>query len=266
MAKVLRRFFREQNQRILALLGPSLDTITLDLRFNADDEAALMLAEIEPLLLSMAATGAAVVVQQADEMSTAKAFSFGKFKLPKSVVGAIESTFDKLGKASYWRKIQSNVKESVTDAIKSYLVGDGLSIPNMTKRLRTLLGGASKTRAETIARTEVTGAMNSGHQAGYNYLADEGILEFKQWLSILDKRCRDTHVAANGQYARAKGSFTVGGYRTPYPGWPSLPPQERCRCRCTVIAVFGPEATAAAESQIAERGEDEDADEADADA
>src|SRR4051812_4942285 len=95
MAKVLRRFFRAQNKRIMAALGPHLLPAQLKLNFHRATEADAMLAEIEPLILAIMATEAAGVLKQAGTLRTTKGiFDFGKFKLPRAVVSAIESTFE----------------------------------------------------------------------------------------------------------------------------------------------------------------------------
>jgi SPP1 gp7 family putative phage head morphogenesis protein len=240
MAKVLRSFFRGQDDRIRELLGEHLDWMTLDARFNADDEAKLMLAKVEPLIIGMMATSAADVLKQADAHSSRqqKAFNLGKFKFSAAVANALTSTLDAIAKAIFWPNIQKHAAESVSDSIKG-MIADGLSIPKMTKKLRTIMNGASKTRAETVARTEVGASMNAGAQTSYDYLADEGILEYKMWLAIGDDRTRPTHAALNGQKVPAKGNFVIGGVECPQPGSIALPPQERCNCRCTTIAVFG---------------------------
>lgn len=84
-----------------------------------------------------------------------------------------------------------------------------------------------------------TGALNGGHQATRDMLADEGIVKRKEWLAILDMVLRPTHFQANHQKTDAKGMFTVGGRQTPYPGHTSLPAKERVHCFVPGVEVQG---------------------------
>jgi len=41
----------------------------------------------------------------------------------------------------------------------------------------------------------------------------------------------------DGAVVPVRGMFELAGHHVPYPGHHSLPPEERCNCRCTTVAV-----------------------------
>jgi hypothetical protein len=100
------------------------------------------------------------------------------------------------------------------------------------------LGYDAKIRAMAIARTEVTGAFNAGHDATYRALAADGLISGKTWLATLDGDARETHARNHEKTVPADGEFDVGGHSAPYPGHHKLPAKERVRCRCTTVAAF----------------------------
>lgn len=91
-------------------------------------------------------------------------------------------------------------------------------------------------RREMIARTESTRMQGAGTQQ----LFKEWEVEKKEWLATPDKRCRPTHVAANGQIVGIDEPFKVGGFDMMYPGDMSMgaPVKEAVLCRCTEIPVL----------------------------
>lgn len=55
------------------------------------------------------------------------------------------------------------------------------------------------------------------------------------WDATLDRETRPSHGMMDGKKRNADGFFDgPGKYRTPYPGWQGLPPEEREGCRCTL--------------------------------
>lgn len=237
LERAVRKFLKSQDQRIKDALGPQLLTTGLDLYFRPQDEANRMIAAVTDILLTQMASGAVRVIDQASTPGGKKAFSFAKFKLPGRVQTAITTALGEIAKAPHWAKIQSNRAANVAGAIGE-MIGQGLSLPNMTKKLGSILSGIGRVAAKAIATTETTGALNAGHQAGYDSLADSGLIAKKQWLGILDKKIRPSHLQSHLQTVLVKENFIVGGFQTPYPGWWGLPARQRVRCRCTTVAVF----------------------------
>lgn len=81
-------------------------------------------------------------------------------------------------------------------------------------------------RSKTIATTTSTLTIgNSQNSVAKKYNAK------KRWLSMRDKRVRDGHEKADGQYADELGYFKVGGEELPYPGG-GLKGSNNINCRC----------------------------------
>lgn len=110
---------------------------------------------------------------------------------------------------------------------------DGLSIPNIAKRLRET-GEFSRETATRVARTEVVSASNNGAITSVRAAGSE-THPYKRWLSTHDARTRPTHEEANGQQVLLEGKFTVGGFEADHPGDLALPAEERVNCRCRVV-------------------------------
>jgi SPP1 gp7 family putative phage head morphogenesis protein len=110
-------------------------------------------------------------------------------------------------------------------------IDEGKSVQQLATDLREMYDVESKSRALTIARTELTRVIND---ATVRALAEEGYTE-KEWSTVIDGRERETHNAANGQVVGIYESFTVGGAHCQAPGDENLPPQESINCRCTCL-------------------------------
>jgi hypothetical protein len=109
--------------------------------------------------------------------------------------------------------------------------GEGTS--QLANRVKSVFDDATQNRAETIARTEVMGAMN---QAATTYAErlPAGVVSGKEWLSHHDGRTRPEHLAADGQTVPVGIPFQVGGFPMMHPGDPTAPPDEVINCRCAV--------------------------------
>lgn len=90
-------------------------------------------------------------------------------------------------------------------------------------------------RAEFVARTEMTAAVNAGLTEGM----DAAGIAAKRWVSQRDGRVRRDHIVADGQTVPVGQDFTIGGWPASYPGDPRLPIGERANCRCYVTDVDG---------------------------
>ena len=90
----------------------------------------------------------------------------------------------------------------------------------------------SKTRARTIARTEVGQSFND---ARHTTMMQQGV-RYQEWLSSRDPDVRDTHIAADGEVVPIGASFPATGLR--YPQDPSGPASEIINCRCVALPVI----------------------------
>lgn len=99
-----------------------------------------------------------------------------------------------------------------------------------------------KHRAETIARTEATRAVNAGNRQAWQQAVDEGVLAEREvrrkWYYSRDEKTRDAHIAIPG--LNPDGVGLNEPFDSPlgpilYPGDPAADPENTINCRCTQI-------------------------------
>lgn len=114
-------------------------------------------------------------------------------------------------------------------------VAEDISINELTEMINDLFTDFTKSRSETIARTE-TNRVKSYIQR-MSYLESDYVIGL-EWLSARDSATRLEHMHADGQ-VRARGSrFRVGGEWLAYPGDPAGSGWNTINCRCTLIPVL----------------------------
>jgi SPP1 gp7 family putative phage head morphogenesis protein len=111
-------------------------------------------------------------------------------------------------------------------------VDNGETIRQLSRRVRGVFGEANRSRALTIARTEVGRASNYGSLQGMKQ-ADVGS---KEWQATLDFDVRDAHIELNGQIVGINEPFRSGLARAQYPGGFGVAALD-INCRCGVLAV-----------------------------
>jgi hypothetical protein len=148
----------------------------------------------------------------------------------------------------------------------------GWSIPRLARELVKVGDQVSLSRATTIARTELIGAVNGGSHAVAALVAeasgpDEPAL-LKIWLTAEDEKVRDSHADAGDTYGAGSGipldePFEVGDDALMYPGDQDGSAEEVINCRCAVsyeeaeqpgggVGDVSPDATAIADEPDAE--------------
>lgn len=164
-------------------------------------------------------------------------FEFG-VDLPPSILASINSAVDDALSKDYWSEIQETTRDRLNTSLKSGIEA-GDTLREMVKRIKddVFEGTVGKDRAENIARTETTNALGAGADAARIELADEELIEGKEWFATYDGRTRGSHLSANGQQKAVDEPFEVGGYQARWPGDPNIPAKERCRCRCASASV-----------------------------
>jgi len=128
------------------------------------------------------------------------------------------------------------VTQTTYDAIRDELVAGvavGESIDDLATRVRSVFATASKTRAVTIARTEVISAYNGAAMLGAAQMPAD-VVAAAEWIATRDARTRDAHAAADGQTVAVGTAFDVGGRQMAYPGDPNGGAKNTVNCRCTV--------------------------------
>lgn len=259
LARDLAGYFSDQAERIAGKLAdvdnPTLANVA-GLLDEADETAAL-LDVVMPHIAQLTSAGAEAILKKYRTKKTASGLyllkadelgfeSYDPAKerdpadyipdsLPEYMYEGILKSLGKLEEQPYWKAIQAGTNEQISMVIGKG-IEDGINGKQMAKLILKELGGdAAKTRAEAIARTETTGAMNAGHQVGYEDLAEDGLITGKTWLSVSDDRTRESHDEMNDETVGVKDKFSNG---SDYPGDPSLPAEERVNCRCTTIAAI----------------------------
>lgn len=157
-----------------------------------------------------------------------------KIDLPTEVVQSIRRNLKESFDSPHWMNIQQTTRNRLV-SILTDAAAEGVTLRDLAKRIRERLG-RSEERSLTLARTELTGAMNSGHWAARQELIDDGYVTGSEWLATEDGLTRPDHDAANGQVIGKGEQFTVGGEKAPWPGHWSLSARQRVSCRCTTIA------------------------------
>lgn len=107
---------------------------------------------------------------------------------------------------------------------------EGESIEELSARL-TEVTDWSRSRAATVARTEIISASNAGALAEVRSVNPDAS---KEWMATKDSRTREWHREADGETVLLGGTFTVGGEELDFPGDPSGRPDNIINCRCTM--------------------------------
>jgi HK97 family phage portal protein len=148
----------------------------------------------------------------------------------RAVRQAIETSSHKISKvnATTQRRVASQLRQGLEK-------GEGLN--ELTGRIQGILG-SNRARAQSIARTQVSGGVSSGRFAGMKAAG----VKLKSWLTARDKNVREEHRAAEKKYAQGiptEQAFVVGGESLMYPGDPSGSAAMIANCRCLLFSLFG---------------------------
>lgn len=128
------------------------------------------------------------------------------------------------------------VNETTWEALKASLsegMQAGETIEGLAQRVEEIMT-ERRSSSETIARTEVIGAMNGGSLEGWS---QSGVVVGKSWLAALDDLVRDTHRAAHGQVVGIDDNFSVGDGHGPHPGAIGIAAED-INCRCSMVPVL----------------------------
>lgn len=132
-------------------------------------------------------------------------------------------------------RITGKVNKATKDEIRNALA-DGIeagdNLDGLTARIRDVFSRASQSRAETIARTEVTRSSNFGAFEG---MRQSGVDE-KEWLATKDDLTRDAHMALDGVVVGIDETFESEGAQAMYPGEFGVAGLD-INCRCGVLPV-----------------------------
>jgi HK97 family phage portal protein len=242
--RTMRAFFVEQGKRVvreleavglLAGVAPNMpetaDTVScvrqvdpdqLFMIFDLDKENEEILAVMRPVLED--------IVEQAGNGALASVGAVAQFKVEDPRVQAILAAKD--------LKIQG-INDTTAKVLRSVLVdasAEGVSVAETGRRIRDKFSDFSKTRADTIARTEAVGANNAAATEGYR---QSGVVDKKEWLTAPGAATprHELVVGLDGQQVGLDEMFDVNGFPMTAPGVDG-PPEEVINCRCTVLPVL----------------------------
>lgn len=127
-----------------------------------------------------------------------------------------------------WNK--QHIRSALTQGVLQ-----GESINKIAKRLRNVTD-MDRRAAVRNARTAMTGAQNAGRYNRYKEAEEKmGLVFDKVWMSVHDKKTRDSHRDIDGTQVPYNEKFPN---ELMYPGDPEGKPGEVYNCRCTMKSVY----------------------------
>ncbi len=148
----------------------------------------------------------------------------GKNILVKEIV---EITQKSLG-----NHLEQQLKANLAEGLSS-----GESAAKMTKRVETVMGQMQKGRAKTIARTEISNALNVGANEG---AVQSGVVKEKQWVTARDEDVRTkpfSHFAADTETVSLKDDYVKTGEPMRFPTDTNGSPANFINCRCSELYI-----------------------------
>jgi SPP1 gp7 family putative phage head morphogenesis protein len=235
----LAKFFRKQARSVVERLRQHGPAAGVDGLFRPRDWDGRLKASARKLLDRLATASAAAEWQEygPGRRRDLKAdLEAQKVRPGPAARTAIESFLDQTFSQPWWAEVNDGVREDLEQALREGREA-GENLDQLASRVKTALGGAGTVRAERIARTELTGALNAGADATRRELASMGLVKGKEWLALDDEATRPEHAEAHGQQVAADAPFVVGGEECQYPGDVSLSAGNRINCRCAAVTV-----------------------------
>lgn len=147
-----------------------------------------------------------------------------------------------------------DTSDTTFEAVKRQLqtgARNGEAIDRLAKRVQNTMAVASGSRARTIARTEVAGAVNEVHMTTARQSG--GIVENKVWLAASDDRVRKWHEDGDGQTRQLDDKFDIGGEQLDAPLDPAGSAANTIQCRCTLL--FERAAAVGGETALSRQGQ-----------
>lgn len=202
--KALRKYFKEQRERVLSGIGKSLKKDLIDSSFNFKNEVSIGIEILTPLLREyMEQAG-----KEAKEMVGSEYRFIWTQEIEQSLNKRAEFFVNSINETSF-NKLKNEFKTSVEL---------GESRQELIDRVENVYGDISKGRAKVIARTEVHSAVNDGTLEGYK----QGGLGIKIWVAVMDSVTREEHADMDGEEVPIDHPFSNGEM------FPSSP---NCRCQ-----------------------------------
>jgi len=149
--------------------------------------------------------------------------------------------------------LAGRVTDTTYNGIKKALaegVSKGESIPDLASRIDGLFNQTYRSRATTVARTEVISAYNGSTWLA-SQEADPEVIGGVMWIATLDDVTRDSHADMDGEVIGRGEWFELDGATMMYPGDPEVTTRYNsdgdvpdpgsmiinCRCTCAPVTV-----------------------------
>ncbi len=194
LAAILVGLFKEQRAAVLASLqeaSPDGDiTSTADVLLNQRDWHERFMEAILPELATIITQGAMDELVRFEASKAAEVTVEDLLiDLPPDIAQVIREEVATIPTRSYWQDIQLTTRQQLVTTLQEG-IAEGESLHELMLRVEDskigVLGDEPMTvRASRIARTETTGALNAGHDASMQNLANDGLIEKKEWISTI---------------------------------------------------------------------------------
>lgn len=251
-AEVLRRRIRLQTDthaEIQRLLAQALKDIQAALAGAPSDFQAWYLpqlqAEIERVLKAAGQQAAGTLGAAADESWWLGVASIDAPMAAAGVrVAGVLPHLDTGQLAAMRAFMTDRIRDVSASAINRINTELGLTLigarpmPETIGQLQSILGGASRTRATTIVRTELSRAYSVASDGRARQAAAAGVEMDKVWRRSGKRHPRVSHALADGQRVAVGQPFLVGGVRLMYPHDPAAPAAHTINCGC--VALYRP--------------------------
>lgn len=165
--------------------------------------------------------------------------------LPRNVQESIKRELEDSFKQPWWDKINRTTSDNIQRTVGTGL-REGWGPGRMARALQDTTSDVNRARGLRIARTEGTTALNAGQQIQAVEAETAGLKITKIWSTVGDGDVRDAHVLMEGaQSEGAQGLFAYqseksGQFDIPYPGFITLPVEDRANCRCGFFSIAEP--------------------------
>lgn len=231
MKHAMRSYFSAQKSRVIAKINANDKLIPKHFKMAGDEVNSIFNFDKEKELLMRIAGPKIKNVYIAFGKRQSNKMGFGSYVMGTNVISSwVERKTLKLAQeiSIYTREQISNaIVESVSDAVAIGL-SNAETIDMIKSRIDEIYAFANESRSENIATTEMLG---SAHAGSYQAASDLGATK-KMWITARDNKVRESHTKMEGVETGLKDTFLVGDAKMQFPGDPSGPPEEICRCRC----------------------------------
>jgi HK97 family phage portal protein len=214
--KAVENYFDDQEKRLTEYLDPKKTRVFR--KKGLFDEALSLELEVK--------IGKEVFIPILTEMlkdAGIEAIELAGSKFDFNITGDIKSWLDKRV-GVFLNQINETTFEKLKEQFQLSLDNEE-GREKLISRIQETYGGIKKSRAGTIARTEVHGATQYGTIEGYR----QGGLSTKIWVAVLDGDTRDSHASIDGEEKPIDMAFSNG---LMFAGDPNGPAEEVINCRC----------------------------------